>query len=287
MEIGLTYRCQLNCVHCGVYGQRDDSRSELSREEVFDLIDQSYSLGIYFIIFSGGEPLMRDEISDYVKHSVNRGIMAAVSTNGLLLSKGVILELKKSGISFINLSIDSADPAMHDKLRGLNGCFLKASQAITDCVKVGIPVLVSTYATKENIASRELEKIISFSRCIGASGVRVLLAARAGKWSNCLDLSLSEAEKEYLGSLLDPCYVYFEGVCNKFTECNAALKKLLYVSAYGDVQPCSFVPINFGNIRNDTLAGIWLRMSKNDFYSSLNACECITRSKVFYDKLIV
>ncbi|MBU2222273.1 MAG: radical SAM protein, partial [Candidatus Omnitrophica bacterium] len=97
LEVGLTYRCQLSCVHCGIYGQKDESRSELSQGEVFDLIEQAYNSGIYLIIFSGGEPLIRDEMPEYVKYSVDRGMISAVSTNGLLLSSGMISRLKNAG----------------------------------------------------------------------------------------------------------------------------------------------------------------------------------------------
>jgi MoaA/NifB/PqqE/SkfB family radical SAM enzyme len=40
-----------------------------------------------------------------------------------------------------------------------------------------------------------------------------------------------------------------------------------YVSAYGDVAPCDFTPLSFGNIRNQALREIWRKMVRHPAYN--------------------
>jgi len=39
-----------------------------------------------------------------------------------------------------------------------------------------------------------------------------------------------------------------------------------YMTAYGDVNPCDFTPLTFGNIQDDSLENIWNRMLGHDAY---------------------
>ncbi|HDZ17367.1 MAG TPA: hypothetical protein ENH75_03710, partial [archaeon] len=38
-------------------------------------------------------------------------------------------------------------------------------------------------------------------------------------------------------------------------------------SAYGDVAPCDFTPLSFGNIRNQTLREIWRKIVRHPAYN--------------------
>ncbi|MFX0106391.1 MAG: SPASM domain-containing protein, partial [Candidatus Hodarchaeota archaeon] len=40
-----------------------------------------------------------------------------------------------------------------------------------------------------------------------------------------------------------------------------------YASAYGDISPCDFSPLSFGNIRKEPLKKIWMRMVKHPAYN--------------------
>ena len=281
LEIGLTYRCQLNCIHCGVHGQYESVQPELDADEIKTVISQAQELGIYLIVFSGGEPLMRGDMEELLGYAARKGLVNAISTNGQLLTSATIRALKENRVSFINISLDSASETTHDRYRGLKGCFRKAEEAIRACAQEGLSVIVSTYATKENIYNGDLKQIIQCAKDLKAKGVRILLAVPSGKWLGCPQVVLSEQEKSKLHKLLDPLYVYIEGVCNKFTECNAVAKKLFYVSPCGEVQPCSFVPVYFGNIRKEPLSDIWNRMRTHSFFSHFDGSDCIMRDKNF------
>ena len=286
LVLGVTYRCQLNCVHCGVNGYFDQNKAELTTGEIKKIILQAQRLGVYIVVFFGGEPLLRKDIMELIEFCTKKGIIAAISTNGLLLTSDLVRMLKQKGLSFINLSLDSFDANIHDRLRRTTGCYQKVIDAIRVCVLQKINVFISTYVTPENISRDDVKQIILLSREMGATGVRLLLGIPSGRWLKHQEIIFSEEERKYIFNLLEPTYVYLEGVCNVFTECNAILKKLFYVSPYGEVQPCGFVPLSFGNVRNEPLKHIWGRMVRHSLYKTLESSDCIMRNTEFHNKYI-
>ncbi len=279
LEIGVTYHCQLSCEHCGIHGQSRQNATELTLQEIYAILRQASDLGVYFVVFAGAEPLLRKDLPECIAYANDLGMVTGLSTNGLLLTSGYAAVLKQKGLNFINISVDSAIAEVHDALRGSPGIFKKAMEAVQSCVAAGIPVIFSTYATSLNIQNGDLKAIIELARNRSAHGVRILLSIPAGKWLGCKNVILNAQEKQIVKDLLDPLFVYIEGVCNKFTECNAVLKKMLYVSPYGDVQPCCFVPFTTGNIRTEQLKTIWSRMKKHPYLDQFNSSDCIMRQK--------
>ncbi len=277
LVFGLTYRCQLDCVHCGVGLSFDAAKAELNTSEVKEVLRQARSIGVYFVVFFGGEPFLRQDIMEIVEYTAELGMMVSISTNGLLLNRQILEKLRRYGVSFLNISLDSSNHQIHDRLRKCLGSFQKAMNSVEEGVAAGVNIIISTYATKENIQNKDIERIIALAKAKGAKGVRILLAIPAGKLLNAAGLEFSEQDKSYIYNLLDPAYVYIEGVCNVRTECNALLKRLFYISPYGEVQPCGFVPVSYGNIRADRLSDIWARMKQSRIYMALDHKDCIMR----------
>ena len=285
--LGVTDRCQLDCVHCGIERSLNSSKKELSSEEVIKVIFQAYKLGVYFVNFTGGEPLLREDISELVEYTAKKGLITAVSTNALLLTREKIRQLKNRGLTFINISIDSSYPKIHDKFRKRIGLFEKAKKAISMCVEENITVFVSVCVSKENICRKdEIPSIIKLARELKAKGVVLLFAIPGGKWLNSCEMMLSQQEKKYINGLLDPCYVHLEAICSYYSRCNAVLKKLFYVSPYGDIQPCNFVPLRFGNVRENSLVILWRKMNGHLLYKVIDSSDCVMRNQQFRKRYI-
>lgn len=100
----LTRKCNLQCKYCFV---RDNTKKDLQINEVKQVIDRLYGLGIRIIAFFGGEPTLRKDFCEILKYSYNKGIFTYFTTNGTLLNQKYIDEIGKSGADFIELSLDS------------------------------------------------------------------------------------------------------------------------------------------------------------------------------------
>ena len=287
--IGLTYSCQCKCVHCSIGGYKVEQRKELKTDEVKGLIDQIVKMGTPKINFFGGEPLLSKHIFEYIKYASKKGISVSVDTNGYLLDSDCIKKLKQAGVNNVNISLDSAHEKIHDKLRRTQGLYPKVINAISECVREKVICVVSTYASHRSIKSGDLDKIILLAKAKGATAVKILFPMLSGQWMDRQDMLLSNEEKQYVFSLLDPGYVYLESPLFSMKKgakvCEALRKKMVYVSPYGDVQACYAVPFMFGNIAKKPFAEIVALMWSKDIFNTVSCEDCAINHPVIHRKI--
>ncbi|MCM2267020.1 MAG: radical SAM protein [Elusimicrobiales bacterium] len=285
----VTYKCQCRCVHCSVadYGVPAD---EFSTEEALALVDDIAAWGAVKVTFFGGEPLVRADLPELVERATARGLRSSLDTNGLFLDAKMGARLKAAGIGNINVSLDSADAAVHDALRKQPGCFTAAVSAIRTCVELKIPCLVSTYASKRALKEGDMQRVVALARDLGAAGVKILFPILSGNWRKNEDERLSADEEKLLLGLMDPAYVYLEDalqmVKSRGKGCSAMERNLAYISPTGEVQPCPAIPVSFGNIREQSLAGIAAAMEGHPFFEKYGKCSmCLMNEPGFRESL--
>jgi cyclic pyranopterin phosphate synthase len=109
----------------------------LSYEEIEEIVKVAVRLGFYKFRLTGGEPLVRSEIIDLVgKLACIEGAKTlAMTTNGLLLPQ-YAEDLKKAGLTRLNISIDSLRPERYKTItRG--GDLYQALEGIKAAKDVG------------------------------------------------------------------------------------------------------------------------------------------------------
>jgi len=146
-----TKQCNLHCVHCYASATSRPAPDELTGDEARVMIDDIAQFGSPVILFSGGEPLMRPDLLDMIAHARAAGLRAVISTNGTLISRSVAEKLAHAGLSYVGVSLDGLQP-VHDKFRGVVGCFQKALEGIRNCQAVGVKVGLRLTLNKHNVA---------------------------------------------------------------------------------------------------------------------------------------
>ncbi|MCG2703320.1 MAG: radical SAM protein [Candidatus Omnitrophica bacterium] len=288
MMIALNYNCQCKCAHCYASYRKDDSKQELTREEIIRVIDEAVSMGVSEIHFLGGEPLLAGHIFDIISYAREKGMITRIDTNGFLLNEENVSRLKKSGIDFVGVSIDSASGDIHDGLRGVNGLFEKAVQGISHCRDRNIEAYISTYAVKKSLQDGSLDRLIALAGELGVC-LRVLSPIRSGRFTQRDDVMLGEKEMKLLRQKLKHNKVFWE---IKYIDdenipflCSAFKRMWFYVSAYGDVQPCCFMPVPFGNVRQEPLPAILKRMWDSEMIKKRKEWnECPLNDKKFREE---
>jgi MoaA/NifB/PqqE/SkfB family radical SAM enzyme/SAM-dependent methyltransferase len=281
---GLTYRCQCRCPHCGTAPYGDAAKKELSEAEWVDLLRQAARLGAGGAYFFGGEPLLFPGLLNLVREAAGLGLVVSLDTNGLLLDAEMAGELKAAGLDRAGVSLDSADEAEHDRLRGCPGAWRAAQAAMRFCRDAGIDVCLSTYATRESLGDGGLDRTIALARSLGVR-TRVMSPLRAGKWSDSSGVSFSANEIAQLRSRLAPD-VYWESLFTAAPDsafhCGCSARTHFYVSPYGEVQPCCYIPLNYGNVRLGSLKDIVRRMWGSRAVSSMgDGFDCPMNSEGF------
>ena len=256
LDVATTYRCQCKCVHCSATGQAGPGEM-LSTGEVKALLDEAAAMGVLQLILSGGEPLLREDIMDIVRHAYERGMLVRLNTNGLLMTPERARELKRAGCALVGLSIDSARPEVHDRLRGVPGLFDRAMEAVENLREAGILCQFQTYVSKDG-AGEGVREIVALARRKRVFCLFIFFAIASGRWEDAFDELLTPEQEADVRSLQDAGVVNVE-FATTHTPCCGYSRKLAYVSATGNVTMCPFVPYSWGNLHEETFTEIWRR----------------------------
>jgi MoaA/NifB/PqqE/SkfB family radical SAM enzyme len=100
-------RCNLACTYCNEF---DDFSKPVAIEELKRRVDHLARLGTSFIVISGGEPLLHPDLDDLIRHIREKCLIAALITNGYLLTKERIEKLNAAGLDHLQISIDNLKP---------------------------------------------------------------------------------------------------------------------------------------------------------------------------------
>ena len=146
LRLAVTDRCNLRCFYCmpqeGI--QYLPKPHLLSYEEMIRLATILAEMGVNKVRITGGEPFLRRDIMPFLwKLSEIEGITKInVTTNGVLTAP-LVPELKKLGVSSVNLSLDSLDPQRFFEITRRDE-FHKVSQTLEALLAHDIPVKINT-----------------------------------------------------------------------------------------------------------------------------------------------
>ncbi|MBL3526946.1 MAG: GTP 3',8-cyclase MoaA [gamma proteobacterium endosymbiont of Lamellibrachia anaximandri] len=113
LRLSVTDRCDFRCFYCIPKGYKDFSQPDswLTLDEVERLVRVFSEMGISKVRLTGGEPLVRKELPEMVRRigALPHIEDLSLSTNASQLAKHAV-SLKQSGVSRINVSLDSLNP---------------------------------------------------------------------------------------------------------------------------------------------------------------------------------
>lgn len=290
--VNLTYDCDCDCDYCWCGSHKRYPGRELSLFEVKKILDEisEFPSLIGLVSFVGGEPFLREDIYEVVKYATKKGLFSEIETNGIELSKSAILRLKKSGLNHIFVKIEGSNAEKHDLLAKIKGCFDKAINGIKISVEQGLSCSIFMNASKKKIEENELAKIINIAKKLNVNSVRIIYPMLSGRWINREDQRLNRREKREIEKLFEPGFVYLESSYGVYEHkdriCAALDKKFFHISCYGEVQPCPFVPVSFGNLRSRSLKEILKHMWTHPIFST-RYTGCLMDNLTFRKKYIL
>ena len=171
MRISVTDRCNLNCVYCKPSNDLEyiEKINILSYDEIESIVNICASkFQINKIRLTGGEPLIRDNIHLLIKKisSIKNIKETCLTTNGTLLS-GMAKTLKESGLTSVNISLDTLDNDRYEMITGQRK-LKDALSGIESAIKYGIKVKINIVMFDEQ-SEKEIKKIEEYARVIGAT----------------------------------------------------------------------------------------------------------------------
>ena len=180
MNLMITGKCNLNCLHC--FNAKDNAplNSELSYDEIIDLLDQARDIGIHAFTITGGEPLFHRRFLDIIKAIYDRDMYVfELNTNGILLNQDLLDEFKKIGCNpLIKISFDGI--GFHNWIRQNSKAEDISIKSIKLCIQNGFKVKVQTQSNLRNYEC--LLDTAKLLNDLGVSEMRIIRTTEAPRW---------------------------------------------------------------------------------------------------------
>ena len=267
-----TNACNMYCDHC----YRDagcKAEEELSTAEAKTLLEQIARAGFKIMIFSGGEPLMRPDFVELVAHAASLGLRPVFGTNGTLITLEMAQKLKAAGAMGMGISLDSMDREKHNAFRKFPGAWEGAVQGMRNCRAAGLPFQIHTTVMEWN--NHELEALTDFAVAEGAVAHHFFFLVPTGRAKTIEAESLrAEAYEDTLTRIMKKqqevdielkptCAPQFlriaaqMGMKTRFRRGCLAGMAYCIISPRGKVQPCAYLNMELGDVRQTPFDEIW------------------------------
>jgi heme b synthase len=281
----VTRQCNLSCLHCrasAVLGPYDD---ELTTDEGRKLLDQIREVGQPVIILTGGEPLLRPDIFELARYGHELGLRMVMAVNGTLLDPATASRLKTAGIQRISISLDGATAEGHDHFRQMPGAFAGVLKGVEAAKTVGLEFQINTTITRLNL--KEIPQIQELVKQLGAVAHHIFMLVPTGRGRSLTEQTISAEEYEQtLTGLVKrkdefplpikaTCAPHYYRILRELAQqegkeitpkthgLDAMTRGCLggtgfcFISHRGRVQPCGYLEIEAGNVRQKSFKTIW------------------------------
>ncbi|MEN8907714.1 MAG: radical SAM protein [Clostridiales bacterium] len=287
--ISITSKCRFNCQHCY---QRFDRGRDVNIKKLVETVRILQDKGVAFFNIEGGEPFL--EYGRLVKlcEAIDSRSEIWVNSTGDGITRDRLIELRKNNVKGIIFSLHNPDKNRFNEFMGNSEAFNIMEKGINLCHKENMVVAFNSCLLKDDFYNGNFEKIMSLSKSYNSSILQIIKPKPSGAWLNNDDLMFSNKDIKNAKTKINMYnsnkeYSDYPSISAQIIEeskevfgCTAGGTDRLYINAKGDLQPCEFLNISFGNIEKDDFNIIYNKMR----LVFENPCECMICEK--YSKSI-
>lgn len=249
-----TSACNLHCTGC--WAAEYGNKLNLSIEEIDSIITQGKKLGVYFYIYTGGEPLVRkdDLIKICEKHS---DCVFLCFTNATLIDDAFADEMLRVGNFVPAISLEGFETAT-DARRG-SGVFKKVTKAMELLRRKKLFYGISACYTSANFESITSEEFYDSLIDMGAYFIWYFHYMPVGNDASPELMPTPEQRTETYNRIRKyraekPLFAMdFQNDAEYVDGCIAGGRRYFHINANGDIDPCVFIHYSDSNIREKTL----------------------------------
>jgi radical SAM protein with 4Fe4S-binding SPASM domain len=313
LRLAISYQCNLRCEHCYVPVERRVEYhkyfpDELTVEEIEKLLDvASEHLGLRAISITGGEPLITpvwSRTEPIMRRALENEVRVRITTGGagqIPISDVLAAARNSDNLSF-QVSLDGAEAATVNKMRGRSYAYTRATKTIGEIAARGVQVQVRYTITEANYSQTQAcyDKVTELgATAFVAKPVFSTGEARRGDMPQVtpesgrelqLALARSSVGRRTKLKFPQPCYLTDAdlpaGHNVQITTCRCG-RDIAYVTPNGDIYPCPYVVgvpgmenWRLGNLRDSgfNLRRAWAADSTyTDFRSAPKTCHCTSQ----------
>ena len=252
-----TSACNLHCTGC--WAAEYGNKLNLTYDEIDDIIRQGKDMGVYFYIYTGGEPMVRkaDLIRLCEKHD---DCVFLAFTNGTLIDEAFADEMLRVKNFVPAISLEGFEDAT-DGRRG-QGVYQKARAAMDLLHRKKLLYGISSCYTSANYDSITSEAYYDSLIDMGAYFIWYFHYMPVGNDASPELLPTPEQRQIVYRRIRDyrsrkPLFAMdFQNDAEFVGGCIAGGRRYLHINANGDADPCVFIHYSDGNIRDKSLLDI-------------------------------
>lgn len=285
----VTYRCDLRCRVCDLparaAARRRAGDRELSTAEFLAVLRDMKAIGTAGVGFTGGEPMLREDLPVLLRAATRLGLHAHLNTDGLHVDRRAPT-LLATGLRSVNVSLDGAEAATHDRARGRAGAFAQAVGAL-EALRAArgrrpLPRLTAvTVLTRHNLD--QVEAVAEVALGAGADRLGVIPVHDFGQGEQPVEperLARGQAALARLAArgVLDNSRAYLDllpralGGAPSPLFCYAPYASVV-VDCYGDVYPCFPLMERREPVGRLPLGALWRSKAYAEARRRLHACR--------------
>jgi MoaA/NifB/PqqE/SkfB family radical SAM enzyme len=261
----LTNNCTGRCLHCcEESGKEFIWKDEMNREQALSLTRQIVSNGIAYVAFGGGEPMSSPWVWEIFETLTAGKVEIKIETNGLDLDDKACDRLKAMKIACVQISIDGATQAVHEKLRPGSG-YKPAWEALERLAKRGLEPELVFIPTRINVqdAVAIYEQATKAGVRTFVTGPMMRLGRAAHAWDSlaCSDEDWAEAVmslKAAAAALKGPrLAVYPWGIQQEMKTRAESPQSMVLVVPNGRAKLLNALPFAVADLKTESLASAW------------------------------
>jgi len=282
----LTFRCNLRCKHCyasyghsGIAGQE-----ELTLPEIKRIIDEIVDEGCFWLLLTGGEPLVRRDFLDIYTYAKRKGLILTLFTNGTLLTPRIADYLAEWQPFGVEISLYGYTQETYERVTGIPGSHYRCMRGIEMLMDRGIPLGLKSMVMTLN--KHELADMSAFAERLGVE-FRYDPIVNPGLQKEKFPLQFRLSPEEILqieqadedrSKKWSELYAQYSGVTpadHKLFLCLAGKKSFL-IDPYGRLSICTGLREPYFDLREEHFRQGWESMSNyvlNAEYSDDYECR--------------
>jgi len=291
----LNTSCNQRCIHCYNNNHKEEG---LSKEWIFEILDQLSELGTLILILTGGEPLMRKDFFELAAYAREKGFALKIYTNATLINEGIAKEISKMHPMIVETTLYGVSAKVHERITRLKGSFHRTTQGIRLLKEYRVPVGVKFILMKENfkenfydVTMREIKDYITKELGVGFYGIGSvpLLPKQDGSKAPLRHMVNHRQLMEYL-SEIKKFIPYKEKALStvrrdkEVRECICGSgRTTIHIDSQGNLAPCLLAELEGWNIKEHSIKdylkhSLKLRQIRAIKREDLTACNtCLFR----------
>ncbi|MBU4285007.1 methyltransferase domain-containing protein [Patescibacteria group bacterium] len=257
-----SYQCNFHCSHCYALKFRNAGIKEPEFYEKAAIIKECLKAGVMAFDFVGGEIGITPDFINLLKICRPKRTFISLASNAFALTKEKVKDFKKAGVDQISISIDGGTEQEHDEFRRQPGSFRKCFEALDIIREEGMNPVIITCVARSGTRKKPFRDLVDYAIKTRTQLIFTPLIP-FGELEGNLDILCDEEDLDYMKEMHKKYPFLTRDNYENMGEigCPGA-KQVIYVSEYGDVMPCPFLHISFGNIMTESLVDIREQMLK-------------------------